>query len=176
MATSKVLAIADFESQPDEIAADDFRDVMRELASGVALVTTAFDRKRTGCAVSSIVSLSLEPATLLVCLNGGSATLGCLRASGVFAVNILANRHQALAQRFATKSVRGAERFTEGDWGVLETGAPHLRDALAVIDCRLERVVEHATHAIVIGACVALAKGQPAPALVHWRSRFESLA
>lgn len=175
MAVAKMAAIADFNSGFDAVAAEEFRDVMRELASGVALVTSAFERKRSGCAVSSIASLSLDPASLLVCLNSGSATLRCLRASGVFAVNILASRHQALAQRFAAGNVHGAERFAEGDWGALQTGAPHLRDALAVIDCRLERVVEHATHAIVIGACVGIAKGEPAPALVHWRSRFETL-
>jgi flavin reductase (DIM6/NTAB) family NADH-FMN oxidoreductase RutF len=168
-------AIAEFESRPDSAVAAEFRDVMRELAGGVVLVTSIFERRRSGCAVSSVASLSLEPASLLVCLNSGSDTLRCLRGSGAFAVNILASRHQALAQRFAARNVRGAERFAEGDWRVSRTGAPQLRDALAVVDCRVERIVEHATHAIVIGACVGLAKGEPAPALVHWRSRFAAL-
>jgi len=176
MASANVVAIADFEARPQAVAAADFRDVMRELASGVALVTSAFDETRSGCAVSSFASLSLEPASLLVCLNGESATLRCIRASRVFAVNILADRHCPLAQRFSAAKVRGAERFAEGDWGALQTGAPALADALAVIDCRLERIVEHATHAIVIGVAAGVAKVGPGPALVHWRSRFEALA
>lgn len=176
MASANVVAIADFEARPQAVAAADFRDVMRELASGVALVTSAFDETRSGCAVSSFASLSLEPASMLVCLNGESATLRCIRASRVFAVNILADRHLALAQRFSAAKVRGAERFAEGDWGALETGAPALGDALAVIDCRLERIVEHATHAILIGVAAGAAKLGPGPALVHWRSRFEALA
>ncbi len=94
----------------------------------------------------------------------------------MFAVNILADRHQNLARRFAATTVRGAERFAEGDWGALETGSPALRDALAVIDCRLERTVEHATHVILIGTAAAVSKGEAGPALVHWRSRFEALA
>jgi flavin reductase (DIM6/NTAB) family NADH-FMN oxidoreductase RutF len=149
---------------------------MRELASGVALVTTASDQGRAGCVVSSFASLSLEPASMLVCLNGESSTLRSIRASGVFAVNILSHRHRDLAQRFATPKVRGAERFAEGEWGAMETGAPALQDALAVIDCRLDRIVEHATHAILIGLGVAVSKGGAGPALVHWRSRFEALA
>ena len=75
---------------------------------------------------------------------------------------MLASRHQPLAERFASAKLRGPERFAQGEWGVMETGAPALRDALAVVDCRLERVVEHATHAILIGLAVAVAKGEPA--------------
>jgi flavin reductase (DIM6/NTAB) family NADH-FMN oxidoreductase RutF len=176
MSSANVVAIADFEALPQAVAAEAFRDVMRELASGVALVTSAFEQKRAGCAVSSFVSLSLDPASLLVCLNGESSTLRCIRASGIFAVNILADRHRDLARRFSATKMRGADRFAEGEWGVMETGAPALGDALAVVDCRLERVVEHATHAILIGVGVAVAKGGAESALVHWRSRFEALA
>jgi flavin reductase (DIM6/NTAB) family NADH-FMN oxidoreductase RutF len=166
----------DFEARPQAVAAADFREVMRELAAGVALVTSAFERARSGCAVSSFASLSLEPASLLVCLNSGSATLACIRASRIFAVNILADRHSGLAQRFSAANIRGAERFAEGDWGALETGAPALADALAVVDCRLDRIVEYATHAIVIGVAAGVAHAGTGAALVHWRSGFESLA
>jgi flavin reductase (DIM6/NTAB) family NADH-FMN oxidoreductase RutF len=150
-----------------------FREVMRELASGVALATGQFEGRRAGCAVTSLASLSLAPASLLVCLNCESSTLRCIRASGAFAVNVLADRHEALARRFAGA---GDERFAAGEWGALATGAPVLRDALAVIDCRLERVVEHATHVILIGAAVAVAGGAGGGALLHWRSRFETIA
>ncbi len=170
------LSVAKFHERADAVAPPAFREVMRELASGVALVTSAFERGRAGCAVSSFASLSLAPASLLVCLNGDSTTLRCIRASGVFAVNILAADQAPLARRFSDPQVRGPERFAEGEWDALETGAPALADALAVIDCRLERIVEHATHAILIGAAVAVRKGQGDAALVHWRSRFEALA
>jgi flavin reductase (DIM6/NTAB) family NADH-FMN oxidoreductase RutF len=176
MVHAHALAVADFRPRSDAVSPHAFREVMRELASGVALVTSAFERQRAGCAVSSFASLSLSPASLLVCLNGDSSTLRCIRASGIYAVNILGGEHVALARRFSDPQVRGSERFAEGEWGALETGAPVLSDALAVVECRLERVVEHATHAILIGAAVAVRKGQGDAALVHWRSRFEALA
>ena len=173
---AKFAAVAEDGSGDREIAAETFRSAMRELASGVALATSVHERRRAGCAVSSFASLSLTPPSLLVCLNDQSTTLRAIRASGAFAVNILPARHQALARRFADPHLRGPERFAAGEWGVLESGAPVLLDALAVIDCRLERIVEHATHAIVIGAAAAIAGGGVEPALVHWRSRFEALA
>ncbi len=152
-----------------------FRDAMRELASGVAIVTTVFGAQRAGCLVSSLTSLSLSPPTLLICLNRSSATLGQIRAAGAFAVNILGARHEALALRFSNPKLHGPERFADIEWRTLETGAPALADALAAVDCRLERIVEHATHAIVIGAAVGLLKMGDAPALLHWRSRFETI-
>ncbi len=38
-----------------------FRLAMRELASGVALVTTGRGEQRTGCTATSLCSLSLDP-------------------------------------------------------------------------------------------------------------------
>jgi flavin reductase (DIM6/NTAB) family NADH-FMN oxidoreductase RutF len=166
------LKVADPAVQLDAVSPEAFREAMRELASGVALATAVFEGRRAGCAVTSLTSLSLAPASLLVCLRCESSTLRAIRNSGAFAVNILADRHEPLARRFAAA---GDERFALGDWGALATGAPVLRDALAAIDCRLERVVEHATHAILIGAAVAVAGGGGG-ALLHWRSRFETFA
>ena len=58
----------------------------------------------------------------------------------------------------------------------LATGAPLLADAVAVFDCRLDDLIERHTHAIVIGAVIAIRKGMTAEALVHWRGGFEALA
>ena len=175
MIHADAMAFSDCSAGSDTVSPTAFREAMRELASGVALVTSAFERGRLGCAATSLASLSLSPPTALVCLNGESATLRAIRLSGAFAINVLAERHRSLARRFSAPEIRGSERFAEGSWTTLETGAPVLSDALAVIDCRLARVVEHATHAILIGSAVAVAGGVSEPALVHWRSRFEAL-
>ena len=175
MVYAEALCAPDYRGPFALVAPGEFREAMRELASGVALVTSAFERTRAGCAVSSFASLSLSPASLVVCLNAESSTLACIRASGVFAVNILSGEQEALARRFGSPQLRGAERFAQGEWGATATGAPTLAGALAVVDCRLARVVEHATHAMVIGEAVAVARGTAPSALVHWRSQFEAL-
>jgi flavin reductase (DIM6/NTAB) family NADH-FMN oxidoreductase RutF len=158
------------------VGSETFRAAMRELASGVALATTTHNGARAGCVVSSFVSLSLTPPSLLVCLNDNSSTWRAIQASGVFALNILAGNHEALARRFCDPALAGEARFAEGDWGARETGSPLLADALAAIDCRVERVVPYATHVIVIGAALGVARGPEACALVHRRSRFGTLA
>ena len=154
---------------------DNFRFAMREFASGVSIIATGAGETRSGCTATAIASLSLVPPTLIVCLNLVTATLAAARREGAFSVNILAERHQDLARRFAGRGLTGVERFTQGDWVSLVTGAPILADALAAMDCRVEEIIERHTHAIVIGAVEAVRVSAKRPALLHWRSHFETL-
>ena len=152
-----------------------FRQAMREFGAGVAIVACGAEETRAGCTVTALASLSLTPPTLLICLSRDAQTLKRLRETGAFSVNLLADRHRALADRFADRALRGAGRFAIGVWVPLVTGAPLLADALAAIDCRVEEILERHTHAIVVGAVVAVQRGESGPALAHWRSHYETL-
>lgn len=150
-----------------------FRLAMRELAGGVALVTTGRGEYRTGCTATSLCSLSLDPPSLIVCMALTSSTLPSIRANGTFGVNILAGADAELADRFAGRTgVKGAARFAGADWTVLATGAPLLRGALACFDCRLEEALDRHTHTVLIGQVKAVRRSGAAPALVHWRGQF----
>src|SRR5271165_4331218 len=76
-----------------------FRHAMRALSSGVAIVASDDGRKRVGCTVTSLASLSLTPPTLFICLARSSSTLAGLREAGAFSVNLLSARHETLAHR-----------------------------------------------------------------------------
>ena len=153
-----------------------FRLAMRELASGVALITTEHGGERMGCTATSLCSLSLDPPSLIVCIDLKSSTLAALRAAKIFGVNILAADHEDCADRFAGRTgLKGTARFAGADWMTLVTGAPMLRDALASIDCVVEETLERHTHAIVIGRVLAVHRSDAAPALVHWRGQFATL-
>ncbi|UTY60875.1 flavin reductase family protein [Massilia sp. erpn] len=152
-----------------------FRRAMRELAGGVSVVATGAGQDRTGCTVTSFCSLSVDPPSVLVCLNHGSSTLKAMRANGAFGVSQLSANHHEVAKVFSDAKLYGAARFEWGDWRNLITGSPLLSDALAVIDCQLEDVIERHTHAIIIGRVVAVGNHEQDAALVHWRGRFETL-
>jgi flavin reductase (DIM6/NTAB) family NADH-FMN oxidoreductase RutF len=154
----------------------DFRLAMREFASGVAIVTCANEKERAGCTATALTSFSLEPPSLLVCLERSSSTLSALKRAGAFAVNILAAEHGALASRFAGRDgVEGEARFEESDWFSFKTGAPALSGALASLDCRVEEIFERHTHAMILGAVQGVRVNGKRPGLLHWRSRFETL-
>jgi flavin reductase (DIM6/NTAB) family NADH-FMN oxidoreductase RutF len=152
-----------------------FRKAMRTLSSGVAIVACGDERRRTGCTVTALSSLSLTPPTLIVCLARTSSTLAAIREFGAFSVNLLAARHEELAHRFSGRGgVHGVRRFDGAPWTTLATGAPVLSDAVAAFDCLIEEAIERHSHAIVLGAVVSLREGADEPALAHWRGEFSA--
>ncbi len=161
---------------PGEQDGANFRLAMREFATGVAIVACGAGETLGGCTASAVSSLSLTPPSLIVCLDQKSSTLAALRRAGAFSVNFLAARHLELAHRFAGRGgFQGAERFAQGDWATLATGAPTLADAAAVIDCELDEILERHTHAVLFGLVAAVRLNDASPALLHWRGKFETL-
>jgi flavin reductase (DIM6/NTAB) family NADH-FMN oxidoreductase RutF len=161
---------------PDDDAGAGFRSAMRHLASGVSLITTGRGEARTGLTATSVSSLSMEPPSLLVCINRASATLRAMRETKMFGVSFLAAGHRDVADRFAGRgNLSGAARFQGSEWITLVTGAPLLVDALAAIDCTIDTIMEWSTHAVVIGRVEAVHQPGGAQALVHWRRAYREL-
>jgi flavin reductase (NADH)/flavin reductase len=129
---------------------------MRRLAGHVCLVTTTRSSgERAGLTATAVCSVSAEPPTILICINRQNSTHPVIRESKIFAVNVLALEDQELANRFASR-IAGEERFNEGLWTTLETGAPVLESALVSFDCRISQAIEVGTHGIVFGAIEAI--------------------
>lgn len=148
------------------------KDAMRHLVGGVCVVTAGTGADRTGATVTSAHSLSMEPETMLVSLNVSSSTLPVVRRFGHYGVNLLAAHQQVVADRFAGRGgAKGADRYLGAEWTVLETGASLLEDALAVVDCEVERIIEHHSHALVFGAVRAVRIGTGDP-LVYSHGRY----
>jgi len=160
--------------EPDRTAA--FREGMRYMAGAVALVTAGAGERRIGMTATSVTALSAEPPTLLVCINRSASLRPLLDRIGHFAVNLLGDSHQGLADRFAGRhGVAGADRFARGRWTTLATGAPVLGDALAAFDCAIEEIIERHSHAIVIGRVEAV-RTAAVPALLYWHGGYRLLA
>ncbi len=135
---------------------DTFRTGMRRLAGHVCIITTtSTNGERAGLTATAVSSVSAEPPTLLICVNRQNSSHTAIRESGIFVVNVLALEDQNLANRFASKLI-GEERFKEGLWTTLATGAPVLESALVSFDCRIAQAVEVSTHGILFGAIQAI--------------------
>ncbi len=154
-----------------------FRSGMRELAGGVSVITVGEGEDRTGFTATSVTSLSVDPPSLLVCVNRGASAWPALDRHGAFAVNLLRAEHTAIAERFSGRGgLKGAARYADASWTRLATGAPILEDALAAFDCEVEETIERHSHAIVIGKVMEVHLAQDADALVYWRGAYEGLA
>ena len=145
-----------------------FRTAMRQLPGGVAIVTAGDGSVAGGMTVTSLVSLSVDPPSIMVAINRSASTWPLIAANDAFGVNILSADDVDLADRFSGKlGLRGAGRFEPELWSTLSTGAPILLSALVALDCRVERIIEHHTHAIVIGRVVDVRVSNDQDALVY---------
>jgi 3-hydroxy-9,10-secoandrosta-1,3,5(10)-triene-9,17-dione monooxygenase reductase component len=147
---------------------------MRRLVGGVAVITAGVGEERTGLTATSVVSLSMEPPTMLICVNRASSTWPVILKRRHFCVNVLHADQQAVAERFAgLDGARGSARYAGAEWITMGSGAAGLAGALAVIDCAVDEVIERHSHGIILGA-VRDVQGDlgDGTALVYGHGRF----
>lgn len=157
-------------------ASHSLKDAMRFVAGGVSVITAGVGDERTGLTVTSAISLSVDPPTMVVCVNRSASAMPIIELRRHFCVNVLAAHHSPVADRFAGRGgVKGAERYEGAQWRALTTGALALEGALASVDCEVEELIERHSHVIVIGSVRAIATraGQP---LVYSQGRYQNLA
>ena len=126
-----------------------FLDAMRRFATTVSILTCAHGGSRFGMSATAITSLSVDPPSLLVCINKSAATHRVMSRGGRFCVNVLRSTHAGLSQAFSGR-LKGEDRFNSGSWGQTEDGLPFLSDAQANLFCEIVRVVDYGTHTIFI--------------------------
>ena len=156
--------------------ADAFRAAMRQLASGVSIVTHGEGQTRTGMTATSVSSLSSDPPTLLVCVNRNASIYRGLRPGEAFGVSLLSADQIETADVFAGRAgLQGMERFAHGRWRTTHGGADLLAGALAAFACEVEDIFERHTHAIVIGRVLQAFAGEAGGALLYWRGAYDQL-
>ena len=159
-----------------EVTASDFRNAMRQLTGGVSVITAGTGRDISGMTVTSVSSLSVEPASLIVSLNRESSSWPLVKRHGFFGVNILTSDQIDIAERFTGKGgLKGADRFGGATWITRASGVPLLDGALAAIDCEVEDVIERHSHAIVVGRVLDVAVSARTAALAYWQGRYVAI-
>ncbi|MFI0486698.1 flavin reductase family protein [Actinomadura sp. 9N215] len=132
------------------VTADGFRDVMRRWASGVAVITMQGPDGPHGMTINALLSVSLDPPTLLIVLARNGRTHGILERTGRFTVNILSAAQRPLADHFTKRRQPGDEEFNDLAWHPSPNGAPVLEGALATLDCLITEQTLIADHSLII--------------------------
>lgn len=165
---------AEVETKTAQERSLDYRNAMARLGAAVNIVTTDGVAGRAGFAATAVCSVSDNPPTLLVCLNRGSSAYNVVKGNSVICVNTLASKHEVLSTLFGGKTP-AEERFAAGSWGVLETGAPVLEDALVSFDCRIREAHDGGTHDILICDVVDMKINEGDEALMYFNRRYRVL-
>jgi len=143
-----------------------FRRVMGRFATGVTVITAAVDAETHGMTANAFMSGSLEPPLCVVSVAKRAHMHAFMSKSDRFAVNILAEGQERVADHFAgkTKSKVGTAFATIDGIPVLaEASARILADTVASHDC--------GDHTLFIGRIRAMSTDDRPP-LVYHAARF----
>ncbi len=146
-----------------------FRKAMRHVATGVTVVTSLRDGEPRGITVNALASVSLDPPSLLICINREARSYLFISTSRIFCVNVLAGEQRELAEHFAGK-VRDRQ-FDEVAYRIDATGAPVLDGTIAHFDCELAHEYQFGSHSILIGRVLSCA-ARPGSPLGYFNGGF----
>ena len=145
----------DLQGAPPPIS-EQLRNGLRRLGKAVVVITCRYEERRWAMTATAVSELSMDPPSLLVCVNKAASLHGPLTAGARFCVNIL-HADQLGISAACSGAVKGEERFGQGDWASGACGTPYLRGAQASFFCDYRMHSTFGTHAVVIGEVTEVA-------------------
>ncbi len=115
---------------------EQLRHALRTWATGVAVIMAADENGPYGMTVNSFTSVSIEPPVISVVLQNKTHMYGMVTKSQVFGITVLRADQRELSERFAGHGHKQA-RMDGIATQTLSSGALHLTEGLALLDCRV---------------------------------------
>lgn len=153
---------------------EELRMAMRVWASGITVVTAAHEGQRHGMTVNSFMSVSLEPATIIVSLQTGSRTHELVNKSSAFGLTFLSAQQRDISDLFAGRKTEATDRFTDIQIETLITGSPLIAGGLAWLDCRVTQSIDAGMNTLILAEVVAARSlSQDEPLVYHDRGYWK---
>lgn len=146
-----------------------FRTAMGRFATGVTVITTKLDDEVKGMTANAFMSVSLDPALVLISIDNNAHLNNYVNQSGRFAVSILNHNQQDMSAYFAGQVQ--TERNIDFKWF---NGMPTIEDSLVNLTCDVHNTVVAGDHTLYIGEVtdVCIADGEP---LAFYTGKYNKL-
>lgn len=151
------------------------KDAMRKVAATVGVMSTRHADSPMAMTATSFCSVTLEPASILVCVNHSASMHGALKLDTPFCMNLLGEGQNDVSAACGGQ-VHPEERFSVGDWRFAHDGVPYLGSAQANIFCKVAQIIDCGTHSIVIGSVSDVTVMQDVAPLVYCDGGYVKLA
>lgn len=159
--------------EADPALTEAFRQAMRRVASTVNVISICVDGQAMGITATAVSPISMDPPSLLVCINRAAAVHASMEDVDRFAVNVLHRDQEKVARIFADRRFH-EERFADG-WQHDGLSPPCLSDAQATIRCRRIDHHQFGTHSIFIGVVEAVTTRDGIAPLIYLDGRYNSV-
>jgi flavin reductase (DIM6/NTAB) family NADH-FMN oxidoreductase RutF len=143
-----------------------FKRAMRRFPAAVSVITSADQSRRHGMTATAVTSLSLDPPSLIACINRSTPLHDIMLLGRHFCVNVLRRDQAELSTAFSGAMAPEA-RFGLGAWLTTADGMSYLADAQVNIFCRKVAAVPYGTHTIFIGEAEAVHVHDPIEPLIY---------
>ena len=128
---------------------DNFRLAMRRYIYSVSIMSNKDNADiPNAITVSSVTSISMDPPSLLICINKSSRIHNSIELESKFCINLLNNKQEDLSNICSDEDMYD-QRFKDKNWNL--DGIPFLKNAQANIFCKVDKLTSYHTHTIVIG-------------------------
>ena len=156
--------------EADPALTEAFRQAMRRVASTVNVISICVEGQAMGITATAVSPISMDPPSLLVCINQAAAVHGRIEDASHFGVNVLHRDQERIARMFADRTQHGL-RFAEG-WENDCEQPPRLLDAQATLLCRRTEHHRFGTHSIFIGVVEEVVARPEVDPLVYLDGRY----
>ena len=127
---------------------DNFKKAMRSYVYSVSIMSNIDDNKNLNAiTVSSVTSVSIDPPSLLVCINKTAGIHDSIIKNSKFCINLLKKSQQDISNLCSTFQEE-ENRFKNDQWDT--TDIPFLKNAQANIFCKVDEIISYHTHSIVL--------------------------
>jgi flavin reductase (DIM6/NTAB) family NADH-FMN oxidoreductase RutF len=148
-----------------------FKLAMRRFPAAVSVITSADQSRRHGMTATAVTSLSLDPPSLIVCINRATLLHDIMQVGRHFCINVLRRDQAELSSAFSGAIAPDA-RFALGTWHISTDGVSYLAEAQANIFCRKVAAVPYGTHTIFIGEAEAVNVHDPIEPLIYQDAQY----
>lgn len=131
------------------------KTILRHFPYGLYVVTVSSDGEDHGMTANWLSQAAFEPPMLVVAVENGSKTIGLIRDSHHFAINLLLSGQRELAGKLGRSAEQAPQKFK----GIKTkpapaSGAPILVDCLGWVECRVVATLPSGDHTLVLGEII----------------------
>ena len=139
--------------------------ILRHFPYGLYVITVAYNGEDHGMTANWLTQAAFEPPMAVVAIENTAKTIGMIRDSHHFAINLLLAGQRELAGKLGKSSEQSPAKLK----GVKTkpapvSGTPVLVDALGWVECRVVATLPAGDHTLVLGEIVGAGvehEGQP---------------
>lgn len=110
--------------------------------------------ERNAFTANWVTQASFEPPLVAVAVENDGKSVGMMRDSGVFSVNVYGDDQRTASARLARPAARAPEKIQEFRYTNGVTGAPVLAETLGYVECRVRETVPAGDHTLFLGEIV----------------------